>query len=165
MLFPAVGILLMTASALTVTSPAFESGQAIPAKHSCSGADVSPEISWTSGPAGTKSYALIVDDPDAPGGTFVHWVVYDFKPDAQAGRITLAEGAAGRSLAGQNGFGKSGYGGPCPPPGKTHHYRFHVYASSRDTLGLAAGASAAQVRSALNGNTLADGVLVGTFER
>ena len=165
MSFPLLLLMMTNSSALTVTSPAFEEGQAIPAKFSCSGADISPELSWNAGPVGTKSYAVIVEDPDAPGGTFVHWVLFSFKPDPQVARVTLPEAAAGLGREGQNGFGKTGYGGPCPPPGKPHHYRFHVYATSRDLDGVNSGASARQLRTALEGSILAEGVLLGTFKR
>ncbi len=152
-------------SALTVTSPAFESGALIPTRFSCSGADLSPELSWTAGPSGTKTYALIMDDPDAPGGTFVHWVLYNFKGHDPSGRVTLPEAASGLAAQGQNSFGKSGYGGPCPPPGKAHHYRFHVYALSRELDGLSSAATADQLRAAFKGSVLGEGTLMGTFKR
>jgi Raf kinase inhibitor-like YbhB/YbcL family protein len=165
-MWPALLALAMTSSsALTVTSAAFESGQPIPAKFSCSGADISPEVSWSAGPSGTKSYALIVDDPDAPGGTFVHWVLYNLRARDGSGRVTLSEGSSGGAAEGQNGFGKSGYGGPCPPPGKPHHYRFNVYALNRELDGLSSAATADQLRAAFKGSVLAEGTLTGTFKR
>ena len=165
-MWTAILFLTMTIpSALTVTSPAFENGAAIPARFSCSGADLSPELSWSAGPSGTKSYALIMDDPDAPGGTFVHWVLYNFKAADHSGRVTLPEAASGGAAEGQNSFGKSGYGGPCPPPGKPHHYRFQVYALNRELDGLSSAATADQLRAAFKGSVLAEGTLTGTFKR
>ena len=100
-------------SAITVTSSAFEEGASIPARFSCSGADISPEVSWSAGPSGTKSYALIMDDPDAPGGTFVHWVLYNLKlrdpSQGPSGTMTLPEGASGVAREGQNSFNKSSF--------------------------------------------------------
>jgi len=157
MIFPLA--MTLAASPLTLRSPAFAGGHAIPAKHTCKGADVSPALEWTVGPLGTRSYALIVDDPDAPGGTFVHWVLYNLA----ASTIRLAEGSR-EGTAGDNDFGKRGFGGPCPPPGAPHHYRFHLYALD-SPVDLAPGATAEQLRAALTGHILAEGVLTGTFQR
>jgi len=162
---PLLAFAMTSPSALTVSSAAFEDGASIPARFSCSGADISPELSWSAGPSGTKSYALIMDDPDAPSGTFVHWVLYNLKAGDPSGRVTLSEGASGAALEGQNGFGKSGYGGPCPPPGKPHHYRFHIYALNRELDGLGPAATADQLRAAFKGSVLGEGTLTGTFKR
>jgi Raf kinase inhibitor-like YbhB/YbcL family protein len=179
-------ILVSTVGPLGVSSPAFEADQRIPREYSCAGRDQSPRLQWTDGPAGTKSYALIVEDPDAPGGTFVHWLLYDyvFDPMLALSRVgpnlqanvpkTATVSLAGLRIAGDpkesvlkqgmNDFGRLGYGGPCPPPGAPHHYLFHVFALDR-VLGLAPGASAEELRQAMRGHVLATGQLVGLFGR
>ena len=145
---------------------AFENGGSIPKKFSCDGADVSPELSWTEPPAGTKALALIVDDPDAPSGTFVHWVLYDLPPDTRK----LAEGIAqDRKLTngarqGRNDFGKIGYNGPCPPKGAPHGYFFKLYALSAKT-NLKAGASKGDVERAMKGHVLSQAEITGKYGR
>lgn len=148
---------------LTVTSTAFNDGDKIPAKYTCDGADVSPQLAWTGTPTGTKSFVVICDDPDAPGGTFVHWVIFNI-PATLAGldenipkQGTLANG----SRQGRNDMGRIGYDGPCPPRG-THRYFYKVYALDIK-LGLAAGATKAQVVNAMKGHILAQGELIGRF--
>ena len=119
-----------TALTLQIISPAFAAGQPIPDKYTCAGLNVSPPLTWTNPPAGAKSSALIADDPDAPGGTWVHWVIYNLPPSV----TSLAEGTPpspqlpGGAKQGVNDFGQIGYGGPCPPPGKPHRYFFKIYA-------------------------------------
>jgi len=116
--------------ALSLRSVAFESGSRIPRTYTCDGRDVSPPLRWDNAPQGTKSFALICDDPDAPMGTWVHWVIYnipadtDRLPEAVASTEQLDSGA----LQGGNDFGRIGYGGPCPPRGKPHRYFFRLYA-------------------------------------
>lgn len=118
---------------LQVTSTAFSPGETIPKKFTCDGPDVSPQLAWNETPVGTESFALIADDPDAPGGTWVHWVLYDLPasvrmlPEGVAKQEQLPSGAR----QGRNDFGKIGYGGPCPPPGKPHRYFFKPYALAR----------------------------------
>ena len=113
-----------------ISSTAFPDGGMIPKKFTCDGADVSPPLSWTPAPAGTQSFALIMDDPDAPAGTWVHWVIYNLPADTRE----LPEGVekqkqlASRAIQGRNDFRRIGYGGPCPPPGKPHRYYFKLYA-------------------------------------
>ncbi len=148
----------LSAPTLTISSRAFTDGQPIPAKHSCQGADVSPDLAWSEGPSGTRTYALIADDPDAPGGTFTHWVLFNLLAPA------LGEGAR-EGTRGTNDFGKRGYGGPCPPPGKPHRYRFHVYAVDARLSGLQGTTTAAELRTALTGHVLAEGELTGLFAR
>ena len=115
---------------ISITSAAFSEGQPIPQKYSCEGSDISPPLAWTNRPANIKSYALIMDDPDAPMGTWVHWVLYDLPPDATglpedvAKTQTISNGAK----QGMNTWPRLGYGGPCPPPGKPHRYFFKLYA-------------------------------------
>jgi Raf kinase inhibitor-like YbhB/YbcL family protein len=151
--------------AIEVTSSAFEDGDAIPARYTCDGLDVSPSLSWGSATDGTRSLALIADDPDAPGGTFVHWVIYDLPsdtrrlPEGVPNRQTLSSGAK----QGVNGAGGVGYTGPCPPSG-THRYFFKVYAL--DTrLDLGGGATAERLSDAMEGHVLAEGQLMGTYRR
>jgi len=119
-------------SSMTIASDAFEDGKPIPRKYTCDGADRSPPLHWQAVPEGTASLALIVDDPDAPSGTWNHWLLYNMPPATQAvGEGVPATAALGDgSRQGTNDFGKVGYGGPCPPPGSTHRYQFRLYALS-----------------------------------
>lgn len=148
----------------TLTSTAFSQGGEIPARYTCKGQDLSPPLSWSDVPEGTKSLVLICDDPDAPRGTFVHWVVYNIPPSASR----LPEGIPAEpsledgTLQGINHFGKIGYGGPCPPPGPAHRYFFKLYALDT-TLELPPGATKEQVLKAMEGHILAKAELVGTF--
>jgi Raf kinase inhibitor-like YbhB/YbcL family protein len=150
---------------IEVTSSAFEDGDAIPARYTCEGLDVSPSLSWGSAIDGTRSLALIADDPDAPAGTFVHWVIYDLPPDTRGlpedvpNQQTLPSGAA----QGMNGAGSVGYMGPCPPGG-THRYFFKLYALDTE-LGLGGGATKDEVLDAMEGHILAEGQLMGTYRR
>ena len=151
--------------ALDVTSSAFEGGGAIPARYTCDGLDISPPLSWSPVPNGTRSLALIAEDPDAPRGAFAHWVIYNLPPDTRRlpedvpNRQTLPGGA----LQGMNGAGSIGYTGPCPPGG-THRYFFKVYALDTE-LDLGAGATREEVVSAMEGHVLAEGRLLGTYQR
>jgi len=115
---------------LEVKSPDFASGGTIPKRFTCEGADLSPALEWSAPPSGTQSFALIADDPDAPAGTWVHWVVFDLPPGLRSlpQAVPKNEQLADGSRQGQNDFGKTGYGGPCPPPGKAHRYFFKLYA-------------------------------------
>ena len=160
------GVLERGIAAMEVTSAAFQHGASIPLKHSCDGADISPPLSVGTPPPQTRSLALIMDDPDAPGGTFVHWVALNF----ESGRHELKEGLGkegdkvAEGLHGVNGFGKLGYGGPCPPAGPAHTYRIMVYALDRE-LHLGAGATVTELLTAMRGNVLGFGQLEGTFAR
>jgi Raf kinase inhibitor-like YbhB/YbcL family protein len=151
---------------LTLISPAIAPGAAIASDYTCSGADKSPALAWSNAPQSTKSFALIVEDPDAPGGTFIHWVAYNIPArvtSMPAGVPQTAE-IAGGGTNGINGFDHIGYNGPCPPPGKMHHYHFRLFALDANlTPGDNAGADA--LRSAMNGHVVATAELVGTFER
>jgi Raf kinase inhibitor-like YbhB/YbcL family protein len=142
------------------TSPAFSEGSVIPKRHTCDGADKSPQLDWSSIPQGTKSLALIADDPDAPVGTWVHWVLYDLHPDLTG----LSEGASGKGMEGKNDFKKLGYGGPCPPKGSEHRYYFKLYALDA-VLNLKEGATKADVEKAMRGHILAQGQLMGKYSR
>jgi len=150
-----------TLARLSVTSSAFADGQPIPQPFTCDGADRSPPLSWGEPPAGTKSFALVVDDPDAPSGLFRHWGAYDIPATTR----TIGEGQPVGTQA-VNGFGKSGYGGPCPPKGNgAHHYHFKLYALDTDHLGLPAGTKVEDVERAAHKHAIAKGELIGTYER
>lgn len=143
-----------------LTSPEFENGQPIPREHTCEGEDVSPPLAWRGVAEGAASLALVVDDPDAPGGTFAHWRAWGISPDTTG----LGEGEA-PPIEGRNDFGSVGWRGPCPPPGHgPHRYVFRLHALEAE-LGLPAGAAKAEVDRALAGHTLAVAELVGTYER
>ena len=143
----------------TLTSTAFGDGRAIPLEFSCDGDDVAPPLAWSDPPAGTKTFALIADDPDAPAGTWVHWVLFNMP-----GSATTASDGAAQATPGRNDFQRTGYGGPCPPPGKPHRYYFKLYAL--DTrLSLRAGATKADVERAMQGHVLATAQLMGTYGR
>ena len=149
-----------------ISSPAFEYGGVIPVKYTCEGEDIAPELKWTDAPEGTVSFALIVDDPDAPSGTFTHWVVYNIPnaiidfPEGVRVHTEQTDGA----VTGKNDFGRTGYGGPCPPKGSKHRYNFTIYALDK-TLSLPDGATRSQLLSAMEGSILAKGTLTGTFSR
>jgi Raf kinase inhibitor-like YbhB/YbcL family protein len=150
-----------TLSKLSLNSSAFQAGQPIPAQYTCDGTGQSPALAWGEPPVGTKSLALVVDDPDAPSGTFRHWGVYDIP----AATRSIAEGQrAGTEVA--NDFGKSGYGGPCPPNGHgPHHYHFKLFALDVDRLNLPADAKIADVESEAQKHAIGGGELIGTYER
>jgi Raf kinase inhibitor-like YbhB/YbcL family protein len=143
-----------------VTSPSFEGGQPIPQRYSCEGEDRSLPLAWSGVPEGTASLVLVVDDPDAPGGTFTHRLGWGIDPSAGG----LTEGEA-TPVEGRNDFGSAGWRGPCPPPGHgPHHYFFRLYALDRE-LDLPAGAGKADVERALAEGVLGSAELVGTYER
>jgi len=151
--------------AFRLTSPSFQANADIPARFTCSGDDLSPALAWSDPPAGTQSLALIADDPDAPGGTFTHWVLYDLPPSARRlpeGVPRASDPDGGRQ--GRNDFDAIGYGGPCPPPGSPHRYLFRLYALDKK-LNLRAGASKGDVERALKGHALAQAELIGRFGR
>jgi len=151
---------------LDLSSLAFREGSKIPAKYSCQGEDVSPALHWGEPPQGTRSFALIMDDPDAPGGVFTHWVLLNVPldtrdlPEAVPAQAQLPD----RSLQGKNDFGRTGYGGPCPPPGSAHRYRFTLYALDR-MLDLKTGVTKKQLLDAMRGHILVQGQLTGTYQR
>ena len=151
---------------LTLTSSAFPPGGTIPKKHTCDGPDVSPALNWTDPPAGTQSWALIMDDPDAPVGTWVHWVLYDLPAAARAlpENVPKQEQLPDGSRQGRNDFRRTGYGGPCPPAGPAHRYFFKLYALDVK-LGLRAGATKADVERAMQGHILGQAELMGRYGR
>ena len=145
---------------LTLTSDAFANGQSIPSKYSCVGKNISPALAWNEPPAGTQSFALIVDDPDAPMGTWVHWVLYNISPEKR--NLEEALSMTGQNV-GKNSSGNLGYDGPCPPSG-THRYFFKLYALD-SSLSLSPGATKEQVLKEMKGHILAQGELMGTFSK
>src|SRR5919109_5056721 len=133
---------MATAMMLKLTSPDFANGARIPARHTCDGENQSPELQWTRAPEGTRTFALVVDDPDAPSRSFTHWLLFDI-PGSVHG---LAEGTAEVGISGRNDFQQIGYGGPCPPrKDKAHRYFFRLYAMDVDSLELPEGASRKEV--------------------
>ncbi len=153
--------------AFILTSAAFKDGAPIPAKYTCDGVDVSPPLAWSGAPAGTRSVALIADDPDAPGGTWVHWVLYNLPAEVSDLPENIAKVESldlGGARQGRNDFRRPGYGGPCPPPGPAHRYFFKLYAL--DTrLELKAGAQKKDVEAAMEGHVLGSAQLMGTYAR
>lgn len=150
-----------TLTKLQLTSDAFKDRQPIPVQYTCDGADQTPALHWSDPPAGTRSFALVIDDPDAPSGTFRHWGVFDIPASARS----IGGGQrAGTEVT--NDFGKPGYGGPCPPKGHgPHHYHFKLFALNTDKLGLSSDAKVADVENAARQHAIAEGELVGTYER
>jgi len=144
---------------LTVTSSVFKSNQPIPEKYGCDYENINPPISIEGIPEGTKSLALIMDDPDAPSGTFDHWVIWNIPPSQNK----IAEHTA-PGVEGKNGMGENGYTGPCPPPGKPHHYNFKAYALDME-LGLSEGSTKKDLERTMKGHVLAEGKLIGLFSR
>lgn len=150
---------------IQITSAAFTEGNPIPKKYTCDGEDASPPLTWSGVPAGAKSLALIADDPDAPVGTWVHWVIFNLPPTLtglQEGTTKTPTVEGG--VQGNNDFRKTGYGGPCPPRGKPHRYFFKLYALDT-SLSLEPGATKAEVEKAMRGHILAQGQLMGTYSR
>ncbi len=150
---------------LQISSPAFSEGQMIPRQYTCDGADISPALSWSGVPEGTRSLALICDDPDAPMGTWVHWVLFNIDPARNGLPEQIAPDAQvlGGARHGTNDFRRLGYGGPCPPGG-THRYFFKMYALDTE-LELESGATKAQLEAAMQGHVLAQAQLMGKYRR
>ena len=152
---------------IQLTSTAFNNNTTVPTEHTCEGKDASPALKWSGVPEGTKSIALICDDPDAPVGTWVHWVIYNIPADA----VELPEGVPtdqtlrNGAIQGTNDFKKIGYGGPCPPKGHgPHRYFFKLYALDA-AVSLKPGATKQQLEDAMKGHILAKGQLMGKYER
>lgn len=156
---------------IEITSSAFSEGQSIPAKFTCVGdaesslKDISPALTWGEPPAGTQSFALIMDDPDAPNGIWDHWIMFNIPasarglPESMPANSTLPDG----SMSGNNSWGRTGYGGPCPPSG-THRYFFKLYTLD-EMLAISTGASKGELEKAMVGHILAQGELMGTFTK
>lgn len=153
-----------------LSSPAFKASATMPKKHTCDGQDVSPPLQWKNAPAGTEFLALIMEDPDAPVGLWIHWVLYDVP--AKSGALaeglprteTLADGSKQGKSWGVADFERVGYGGPCPPPGKPHRYVFTAYALG-SPAGLAPRATKGQVLKAIKGKVLGQAELIGRYGR
>lgn len=152
--------------AFTISSPSFHNGGQIPKKFTCDGADVSPELQWTSPPAGTQSFALVADDPDAPAGTWTHWVLFDLPAQSASlpENVTKGEELPSGGHQGRNDFRRIGYGGPCPPAGKPHRYFFKLYALDKK-LDLTPGASKQDVEQAMQGHILGQAEVFGKYQR
>jgi Raf kinase inhibitor-like YbhB/YbcL family protein len=154
------------AMSFALQSPQWKLGADIPVQFTCDGDDISPPLHWDAPPQGTQSMSLVVEDPDAPGGTFIHWVLYDLPagtrelPENVPQQGNLASGAR----QGRNGFGRIGYGGPCPPPGPAHRYYFRLYALDRKTE-LGTGAGRADLDRAMRGHILAQTEFMGRYKR
>jgi Raf kinase inhibitor-like YbhB/YbcL family protein len=150
----------MAVSDLALTSDAFAQGQEIPRRHTCEGENVSPALSWRDPPAGTGAFALVVDDPDAPVGTFTHWLAANIEPEGNG----LAEGKSA-PVEGRNDFGRTGWNGPCPPPGHgPHRYFFRLHALDAP-LAVDSRSGRREFDQAMAGHVLATAELVGTYER
>jgi Raf kinase inhibitor-like YbhB/YbcL family protein len=153
-------------SGFQVESKAFKVGEEMPEKFTCEGEDTSPALRWTHPPRGTQSFALIADDPDAPSGTWVHWVVYDLPAQLRElpDDVPKQKKVPGGGTQGRNDFGRIGYGGPCPPVGSAHHYFFKLYALDT-TLDLKPGARKQEVLEAAQGHVLGEAQLMALFKR
>lgn len=145
----------------SISSASFSYGEIIPAKFTCEGQDQSPELDWENVPPGTESFVLIMDDPDAPAGTWTHWVIYDIP-----GKLSHIGNGEKVGKEGLNSWGRRGYGGPCPPPGHgIHRYFFKIYALDTLTVDLPPGAETGEVKAAFNGHVLAVAEYMGIYER
>lgn len=148
-----------TVENLKLVSPAFTHGEAIPSQYTCDGGDLNPPLAWSGVPEGAQSLVLIMDDPDAPGGTWDHWVIFNLSPTTN----NLQEGATPSGIKGRNSWGRTGYGGPCPPDGE-HRYFFKLYTLDIQLL-LSEGATKQEVEDAMSGHVLARAELVGKYAR
>lgn len=150
---------------MRLTGPAFASGDWVPQRFTCDGADVSPPLAWSDPPAATRSFALVCADPDAPGGTWYHWAIYDIPPGVRA----LDEHwppARAAPLQAINDFRRRGYGGPCPPRGApAHHYQFRLYALNVEQLGVGPGAHCREVETTAQTHAIATAELIGVYQR
>ena len=155
-----------TALQFNLSSPAFANGAYIPEVYTCGGADYSPALKWTAPPEGTKSFAIIFDDPDAPVGTFTHWIIFNIPSD----QASLEEKASPKgvlpagAIEGKNNFSRIGYAGPCPPPGKAHRYFFKLYALD-SMLNLPAGTNKDNLLRAMQGHVLGQAQMIGLFAK
>lgn len=152
----------MAEQKLTLISPHFQEGGPIPPENTCDGEGISPELSWMHAPSGTRSFALLMDDPDAPSGLFTHWILFDIPASAE----NLPRGEKAIGIAGRNDFQHVGYGGPAPPPrhGK-HRYNFTLFALDAESLNLDEGALRNEVEQAMKGHVLRESQLTGLYER
>jgi Raf kinase inhibitor-like YbhB/YbcL family protein len=157
---------LLTHTKMKITSTAFLNDSTIPQKFTCQGEDISPALTWTGAPAEAQSFALLCEDPDAPGGTYIHWVIYNIPaterglPENFPKRDKLPNG----TRQGVNDFKQMGYGGPCPPPGKAHRYYFKLYALDAQ-INIPGEATRDQLLNAMHGHILAEGETMGTYQK
>jgi Raf kinase inhibitor-like YbhB/YbcL family protein len=151
---------------LSISSPAFQDGERIPAKYTCEGQNVSPQLECSGVPEKAQSFALIMDDPDAPAGVFTHWVIFNSPPDSLTSpeAVPTEPQLSCGTQQGRNDAGRIGYYGPCPPPGRPHRYRFTLYALDKK-LDLKAGASKEQLLEAMQGHILEQAQLIGIYQR
>jgi Raf kinase inhibitor-like YbhB/YbcL family protein len=153
------------AVAFSVKTTAFSEGGLIPKKYTCDGADISPALMWSGVPAGTQSLALIADDPDAPVGTWTHWIIWNIpRGDALPEDVAKTQGLKNQAQQGTNDFKRIGYGGPCPPPGKAHRYFFKLFALDTQ-LALKAGASRSELEKAMKAHVLSQAEVMGRYGR
>ncbi len=152
--------------ALNLTSSVFENGGYIPDRYTCDGKNYSPPLTWNQVPKGTKSFVLIVDDPDAPVGTWVHWIVYSVPSDLKGLEENIDKEKLNSSgaKAGKNDFGRIGYGGPCPPSGQTHKYLFKLYALDQD-ITIEEGATKSEIINQIQGRIISETKLIGFYQR
>lgn len=150
-----------TVAQVVVSSAAFAAGSSIPPQYTCDGTGESPQLAWTAMPDAAKSAVLVVDDPDAPHGTFTHWIVWNIAPATRT-IGTASNGGLGGGVNGTNDFDRVGYGGPCPPKGQLHHYRFTVYGLDKK-LDLRPSDKRADLDRAMSSHVVAQGTLVGTY--
>lgn len=150
---------------MKLVSSAFEEGEMIPKKYTCDDMNISPPLNWSSVPEGTKTFAIICDDPDAPMGTWVHWVIYNLPANINelSENVPALEILPNGAKQGRNDFGKIGYGGPCPPGG-THRYYFKIYALEKE-LDIDAGITKAELLKAIEGHILSEAQLMGRYRR
>lgn len=152
--------------AFSIRSSAFDNGAAIPQEYTCQGRNISPQLEWEGLPSGTQSLALVCDDPDAPAGTWVHWVIYNIPAttsNLKQGIPTSPQLAEGM-LQGKNDFGNRGWAGPCPPPGRPHRYFFKLYALDK-VLTAQPGLTKKQILSLIQPNILVKTEMYGTYQR
>jgi Raf kinase inhibitor-like YbhB/YbcL family protein len=152
-------IAVFAAVALSLSSPAFQAGSPIPQRYTCDGQDASPPLRWSHAPRRARSLAIELKDPDAPGGVFTHWLLWNLSPRARAIPAQVS-----RSTQGRNSFGRIGYSGPCPPQGSTHHYVFTLFALDRKPA-LQRGASPSRFHAAIGRHVVSRATLVGTYGR
>jgi Raf kinase inhibitor-like YbhB/YbcL family protein len=154
-----------TGGSIKLTSTAFKEGEPIPRQHTCDGVNVSPSLEWSGVPKSAKTLVIFADDPDAPSGIWVHWVLYNLPADniGMVENLPATDELKAGGFQGKNDFGKIGYGGPCPPSG-THRYFFKIYALDSE-LPLKAGATKAEVEKAMEGHVVAQGQLMGTYRK
>ena len=151
---------------ITISSAAFKNGSPIPQRFTCQGDNISPALAWSGAPPGTKTLALICEDPDAPNGTFYHWVIYNI-PASERGlaeNIAKKDALPNGARQGTNSFEQVGYGGPCPPPGKAHHYHFQLFALDTE-VNIPGVVTHDRLESAMQGHIVAEAEIIGTFQR